>query len=358
MNLLNKTINSIIPISKEIILLTQKKQDNLTKPRGAFGRLEDLSIQIAGAQHTTIPKIVDKVILLFAADHNTVHEEGISSAPVDVTSQMIVNFVTTKGAGINILADLFGARLIVTDMGVSTPYPPNLNIINKSIRHGASNITKGPAMTKKEAILSLESGIEVFNIEKKKGIDILAIGEMGIGNTTPSSAIISVVTRTSVESVTGPGAGIIDIKIRKKIDVIKKALEINIIDISNGIDILTKVGGFEIGAMSGAMLAAAASKTPVMIDGFIATAAALIAIKIAPDCEKYLISAHSSAETGHSNVLDFLNQKPLLDLGMRLGEGTGAILGISLAEAAVKILNNMSTFESAEVTKAEERNSL
>ena len=355
MKLLEKTISEIKPISKEILRLAQERQDNLTKPRGSFGRLEDLSIKIAGIQGRIDPQIKDKAVLLFAGDHLTVHEEGIASAPIQVTTQMLINFVSGHGAGVNILAEHVGARVVVTDMGVAIEYPENPNIYNKSISKGAKNITKGPAMSTLEAIKSIESGIEVLLDQKKAGLDIIAVGEMGIGNTTPSSAIFSLITGQTVEAVTGLGSGIIEQKLQKKIDVIKKALIINSPNVYDGIDILSKIGGFEIGAMAGAMIAAASKQIPVMIDGFIATAAALIAIKVAPNCEPYLISAHHSAETGYNKVVDFLKQKPLLDLGMRLGEGTGALLGISLAEASVKILNGMTTFQEAEVIIAEER---
>lgn len=358
MNLLKEVVQSIKPVSSIILNQAKNRQDNLTKPRGSLGRLEDLSIQIAGIQNRIDPVINDKACLLFAGDHKTVHEEGIASAPIEVTVQMMENFVTSQGAAVNIIAEHVGARIIVTDMGVATKYSDDLNINRKSIGPGAENISKGPAMSMDSAIKSVESGIEVFLEEKEKGLDIVAIGEMGIGNTTPSSAIFACITKQNISDVTGPGAGIIDEKLKKKVEVIKKALEINNIDPDNGLDILAKVGGFEIGAMAGAMIAAASKNTPVIIDGFIATAAALIAIKIAPLCEEYLISAHYSAETGHNQVLDFLSKKPLLDLNMRLGEGTGALLGISLAEVAIKTLNNMTTFEEAQVIKAKERNTL
>lgn len=358
MELLKKTIEGIRPISKDIVKKAREREDSLTKPRGALGRLEDLAVQVAGIQNRVDPKIEDKVCLLFAGDHLTVHEEDIASAPLEVTVQMMENFIVTKGAGVNVIADKVGARVVVTDIGVASCYPDSLEVYKKAISKGAKNITKGPAMTYDEAVKSLETGIEIFNIEKEKGIDILAVGEMGIGNTTPSSAIFAVVTEESLDEITGPGAGIVDDKLSKKRSVIKKALEINTINKEDGIDILSKVGGFEIGGMAGAMIAAAAKKTPVMVDGFIATAAAIIAIKIAPECEPYLIAAHHSAERGYGKVVDFLNRKPLLDLGMRLGEGTGALIGISLAEIAVATLNSMSTFEEAAVIMAKERNTL
>lgn len=358
MSLLNDTIKRIEPLSNEIIKKAKERQDNLTKPRGAFGRLEDLSIKIAAIQGRIDPKIDYKAVLLFAGDHLTVHEEDIASAPIDVTAQMLNNFANGHGAGVNVLANYVGARVIVTDVAVATKYKACKNIIDRKISLGAKNITKGPAMSRDEAIKSLEVGIEILNQEKTKGLDIVALGEMGIGNTTPSSAIFSIITGEQIDRVTGPGAGIVDDKLKRKKDVIHRAFKINDIDKNDGIDILSKVGGFEIGAMAGAMIAAAAKRIVVMVDGFIATAAALIAIKLAPSIEPYLIPSHSSAETGHDTVLDYLKIKPLLDLDMRLGEGTGALLGISLAEASVKILNEMSTFEEASVIKAKERNTL
>lgn len=358
MEILISCINNIESISKKILKEAQERQDNLTKPRGSLGRLEELSIKIAGIQNRVDPVINSKAVLLFAGDHNTVHEEGFASAPYDVTVQMMTNFVTTKGGSVNIIANQVGARVVVTDMGVIGSYPRDLDIYRKSIGSGANNISKGPAMSYDQALASLESGIEVFLEEKKKGLDILAVGEMGIGNTTPSSAIFSFITGEPVDQITGPGAGIVDSKLEKKRSTIKKALKINEIDKDSGIDILAKLGGFEIGGMAGAMIAAASTRTPVMIDGFIATAAALIAIKVAPACEAYLISAHKSSETGYSKITDFLKQEPLLDLGMRLGEGTGALLGISLAEVAVSILNRMTTFSEASVIKAKERDTL
>lgn len=355
MGLLEETISSVREISKEITCKAQKRQDNLTKPRGAFGRLEDLSIKIAGIQGRIDPVIRDKAVLLFGGDHHTVYEEEIASAPMDVTVQMMKNFVLSRGAGVNIIADQVGARVIVTDVGIALDYPEDLPIYRKNVGKGALNITKGPAMSYEQAKKSVEVGIEVFNLEREKGLDIIAVGEMGIGNTTPSSAIYSFITRQKPERVTGPGAGISEDKLKKKIDVISRALKVNRPNPEDGLDILAKLGGFEIGAMAGAMIAAASKGVPVMIDGFIATAAALIAIKLCPWCELYLIAAHHSAETGYDSIVSFLHQKPLLDLGMRLGEGTGALLGISLAETAVNILNKMTTFEEASVSEAEER---
>lgn len=355
MGILEETISLVGDISQDIVDRAQKRQDSLTKPRGAFGRLENLSIRIAGMQSRIDPVIRDKAVLLFGGDHLTVYEEGIASAPMDVTVQMMKNFVLTQGAGVNIIAKQVGARVVVTDVGVALDYPKDLNIYKKNVGKGAANITKGPAMTYEQAKQSLEVGIEVFNVEKEQGLDIIAVGEMGIGNTTPSSAIYAFITKQQPEKVTGPGAGISDNKLEKKIDVIRRALEVNKPNPDDGLDILAKLGGFEIGAMAGAMIAAASKRVPVMIDGFIATAAALIAIKICPKCEGFLITAHHSAETGYGSVVNFLHQKPLLDLEMRLGEGTGALLGISLAETAVNILNNMTTFEEATVSEADER---
>lgn len=354
MKLLTKTIESITPPNQEIKELARGRQNNLTKPKGSLGQLEELSIKIAAIQNTLQPSVDKKAILTFAGDHHTVHEEGIASAPMAVTVQMMANFVT-GGAGVNAISRSIGARVVVTDMGVATDYPSLEGIYQKSVGSGAANFTKGPAMTREQAIRSLEGGIEVLLAEKEKGLNIVGVGEMGIGNTTPASAIISVISGTPVEMIVGPGAGITRELISKKADLIKASLELNKPDKKDGIDILAKVGGFEIGGMAGAMIGAASQRIPVLVDGFISTAAAMIAVTLAPACDPYLILAHKSAEGGYSHAMDFLQQTPLLDLSFRLGEGSGSAMAMALADSAVSILNTMSTFEEASVAMTELR---
>ncbi|MBN2628441.1 MAG: nicotinate-nucleotide--dimethylbenzimidazole phosphoribosyltransferase [Spirochaetales bacterium] len=357
MSLLQCTIDSITPPDGAIREQARNRQNELTKPKGSLGQLEELSVTLAGIRRTIRPELTRKAVITFAGDHHTVHEEGIASAPMDVTVQMMANFIA-GGAGVNAIARSVGARVAVADMGVALPYPDLPGIYRKSAGKGAANITKGPAMTREHAVKALEGGMEVLFAEADKGLDIVGIGEMGIGNTTPASAIMSLLSDTPPEEITGPGAGITDELIRKKVGVIKRALEINRPDKTDGLDILSKIGGFEIGGMAGAMIAAASRDIPVLVDGFISTAAALLAISIAPACEPFLIPSHFSAETGYAHAMAFMKRKPLLDLGMRLGEGSGAAMAMALCDGACSIINNMSTFAEASVAVAEMRDTM
>ena len=346
MELLQNTLKKIKPLHEESMENVRARQNTLTKPPGSLGRLEDLSVQLAGIQRKAMPDLTHKAIFTFAGDHHVVFEEGIASAPMEITAQQVVNF--TKGGGaVNALAGYCGARVVIIDMGVGTAYEGAGAVKNKNVGKGASNISKGRAMTREQAIQSLEGGIESVLEEIEKGLDIMGVGEMGIGNTTPSSAIYSLYTGLSPESVTGPGAGIPEEIIRKKVEVIKRALEVNKPDKNDAIDVLSCIGGFEIGGMAGAMLAGAANSIPVVVDGFISTAAACLARSLNPLVDEYLILSHHSAETGFVHASEHLEKKPLLDLGLRLGEGTGAALGISLAEASVAALRDMATFQEA-----------
>jgi nicotinate-nucleotide--dimethylbenzimidazole phosphoribosyltransferase len=296
---------------------------------------------------------VGKSIIVAAGDHGVV-KEGVSAYPPEVTPQMVHNFLR-GGAGINVLARHVGARGVVVDAGVACELPSHPDLINEKIAPGTGNIAEGPAMTREEAVRSLEAGIRVAEAEIRKGADILGTGEMGIGNTTPSSAIVAVITETDIERVTGHGTGIDEKGREKKIQVIRKALATNAPDPTDGIDVLAKVGGCEIGVLAGVFLAGAAHRVPVVIDGFISAAAALIAYRLEPKARDFMIASHCSVEQGHKVALDFMGLKPLLDLHLRLGEGTGAALGISVVEAGVKILNEMATFTDAGISgKTEE----
>lgn len=353
MELLKKTLEKISPLDDKAMNAAKDRQFKLTKPAGSLGRLEDLSIRIAGIQGRALPEIKNKAIFTFAGDHHVVFEENIASAPMEITVQQVLNFAAGGGA-VNALAGYCGARLIIVDAGSATPYEIPSNVKDRRVGNGAANISRGPAMTEEQAVRSIEAGIETVLEEFEKGLDIVGIGEMGIGNTTPASAIFSLYTGRSPVEVTGPGAGIDEVTIRKKVGVIERALEVNRPDRENPLDVLAKIGGFEIGAMTGAMIAAAACRVPVMVDGFISTAAALLAVQLNPLIEGYLILSHQSAEKGYSHGAGFLGQKPLLDLGLRLGEGTGAAIGISIAEAAVTALRNIRTFDEAGVTDVTE----
>ena len=350
--LLSNIIEMIKPLDKEVMAEAQSRHNQLTKPQGSLGRLEELSVQLAGIQGKSIPEIRHKAIITMAGDHGVV-AEGVSLFPQEVTAQMVYNFLR-GGAGINVIARQVGARIIVVDMGVAASLESNPQLLSRKIAFGTQNMSLGSAMTRAQAVKAIEIGIEVVTTEVAKGLDIVGTGDMGIGNTTASSAICAVITGKPVAEVTGRGTGIADRQLIHKIEVINRALAVNHPDPKQPLDVLAKVGGFEIGGLVGVMLAAAAHRIPVVIDGFISGAAALIATALSPGLKDFLIAAHVSAEAGHQLLLRHLGLKPLLDLGMRLGEGTGAALGIFLAEAAARVLAEMSTFTEAGVSERNE----
>ena len=347
--LLAKTIESISPLDREAMTHARAKQDTLTKPPGSLGRLEELSVQLAGIQGRPLPYIRDKAVMIMAGDHGVVAEK-IGSWPQEVTAQMVTNFLR-GGAGINVLARQVGARVIVVDMGIATDMKPHSDLISRKIGYGTGNIAAVPAMTEEQAVSAIQTGIELVVAEAAKGLDIIGTGDMGIGNTTASSAICAVMTGQPLADVTGRGTGLTDEQLRHKKAVIERALSLNHPERTKPLEVLARVGGFEIGGLVGAMLGAAAKHIPVVIDGFISGAAALIACALSPRCKDYLIAAHVSAEPGHKVLLEHLGLKPLLSLDMRLGEGTGAALGIFLAEAATRILAEMATFAEAMVSE-------
>ncbi len=348
---LESLIERITPLDAAAMEAARRRQDNLTKPQGSLGRLEKLSIQAAGITVKAIPAIKDKVALVMAGDHGVV-EEGVSAYPQEVTPQMVYNFLR-GGAAINVLSRHVGARVVVVDMGVATDLQAAPGLLIKKIGYGTGNIARGPAMSRAQAAQSVLAGAYVVEELKAGGLDILATGDMGIGNTTPSAAIAAVLTGQPVEEITGRGTGVDDAGLQRKIDAIQRAIRINQPNPKDGLDVLSKVGGFEIGGLAGAILAAAGLHCPVVIDGFISTAAAMIAASLAPQVKEYLIAAHTSMERGHHLMMSWLGLDPLLDLQMRLGEGTGAVLAISLVEAACKTLVEMSTFDEAGVSEKE-----
>jgi len=347
--LLQNTIEMIRPPDEEAMGKARLRQDQLTKPRGSLGRLEELSVKIAGITGKITPRIEQKAIVTMASDHGVV-AEGISAYPQEVTAQMVYNFLR-GGAAINVFARHIGARVVIVDMGVAANLEFHPSLFSRKISLGTRNMTKEPAMSRDQALQAVVSGIEVVNDEIAKGLDIVGVGDMGIGNTTPSSAICAAIIGEPVAKVTGKGVGISDEQLALKVKVIETALALNKPDPKDAIDVLSKVGGFEIGGITGVVLGAAAQCIPVVIDGFIAGAAALIATGLCPGVKDYLIAAHASAEAGHRVVLDYLGLKPILDLEMRLGEGTGAALAISVIEAAVKALAEMATFADAGVAE-------
>ena len=351
MSKLQDVLKNIQPVDVSRTNEVQAQLDNLTKPQGSLGRLEELAKKYCLITGKNKPTIRNKIIFTFAGDHG-VTEEGVSAYPKEVTPQMVLNFIR-GGAGVNVLAKHVGARVIVVDMGVDHYFEPMEGLEIRKIGRGTKNMAKGPAMTREEAEQALLAGIEL--VEKyKDGLDILGTGDMGIGNTTPSSAIVSVITGTDPAKVTGRGTGIDDRSLQGKVAVIKKAIAVNKPDPKDALDVLAKVGGFEIAGIAGLVLGAALHRIPVVIDGFISTAGALIAAELNPLVKGYIIAAHQSVEIGHRTMLEHLEQVPLLDLNLRLGEGTGAALGMSLVEAGVKILAEMATFADAGVAEKSE----
>jgi nicotinate-nucleotide--dimethylbenzimidazole phosphoribosyltransferase len=348
---IDKIIAQIKPLDQAAMQAARARQNELTKPPGSLGRLEELSIRVAGITGDPRPKLKHKVVLVMAGDHGVV-AEGVSAYPQEVTPQMVANFLH-GGAAINVLSRHVGARVVVVDMGVAADIPPHPDLIVRKVAYGTRNIAHRPAMSHDQALQCLESGAEVFQDQLALGLDMLATGDMGIGNTTPSAAIAAAITEHPVEQIAGRGTGVDDSGLGRKIQVIQRALQANQPDPADGLDVLAKVGGFEIGGLAGAILAAAANRRPVVIDGFISTAAAMIAVSLSPLVRDYLIAAHTSMELGHHLMMKWLGVTPLLDLQMRLGEGTGAALAMSLVEAACKTLDEMATFSEAGVSDKE-----
>lgn len=353
MKLLEETLKKIEPPDSGKQAEARARLEQLTMPYWALGRIMDLAEELAGMTGSTKPPVKNKTVVVFAGDHG-VTDEGVSKYPAEVTLQMVHNFVN-GGAGINALARLVGARVEIVDMGIKSDLrdlADSGRIRSVHIADGTKNMAAGPAMTREDAVHCLEAGIEIA-LELGDSTDIFGTGDMGIGNTTPSSAIVAVMTGASVAEVTGRGTGIDDDQLRHKISVIEKAIEINRPDAGDAVDVLAKVGGFEIGGIAGLILGAAPLKKPVLVDGFISTASALIANTLSPLAGEYMIAAHNSVEKGHRIALEKLGKKPLLDLDMRLGEGTGAALAMNVVEAAVRVLTEVATFEEASVSKAE-----
>ena len=350
MNTLQDMLNSIRPVDQELQDKTQKRLDNLTKPPGSLGRLEELARRYVTITGNEYPKINKKDICIFAGDHGVV-QEGVSAYPKEVTYQMVYNFLR-GGAGINVLASHTGAGVRVVDMGVDHIFEDAKGLIKKKIGMGTRNMAAGPAMNMEECISALEAGIELAQAAYEEGVDILGTGDMGIGNTTASSAITAVLTGRPVGNITGRGTGINDEAYRHKIRIIEQSIAINRPDPSDPLDVLSKVGGYEIAGIAGLIIGASARRIPVVIDGFISSAGALVAVSLKREISQYLFASHLSVEKGHLAILEFIGLKPLLDLNLRLGEGTGACLGISLVEAGVKILTEMATFEGAGVSEA------
>jgi nicotinate-nucleotide--dimethylbenzimidazole phosphoribosyltransferase len=341
------TIARIGPPDEAAARAAQAREDSLTKPPGSLGRLEEIAIRLAGITGSPIPQIQDKVVIVMAADHGVVHE-GVSAYPQAVTAQMVMNFLA-GGAAINVLARQASARLQVVDMGVSADLPENTSLSVRKIGRGTQNLAHGPAMSRAEAAASVVCGIEIAEEEIGRGADLLATGDMGIGNSTSAAAIACALMGRPPEELSGRGTGIDDASFARKVGAIRAGIRVNHPDPKDGLDVLSKLGGFEIGGLAGVILASAAAQLPIVVDGYISTAAAMIATSLAPGVREGLFAAHASAEHGHEAMLDWLGAQPLLRLNMRLGEGTGAVLAMGIIESAARILKEMATFDEAGV---------
>ncbi|MBI2942525.1 MAG: nicotinate-nucleotide--dimethylbenzimidazole phosphoribosyltransferase [Chloroflexi bacterium] len=346
---ISNLIGRIHPLDAAAMRVARERQDVLTKPQGSLGRLEELSVKVAGITANPRPRFPRKAVIVLAADHG-VAAAGVSAYPQAVTPQMVLNFLA-GGAAINVLARRAGARIVVADLGVAADLPSHPNLISRKIGYGTRNMVEGPAMTAPEAQAAIAAGVEIVEAEIERGLDLVATGDMGIGNTTPSSAIVATITGRPVADVTGRGTGVDDAGWRRKVAAIERALEVNRPDPADPMDVLTKVGGFEIAGLVGDILAAAAHRRPVVIDGFISGAAALVASELCPVARSYVIAAHNSVEVGHRIMLERMELVPLLNLNLRLGEGTGAAMAMHLIDDAVAILDEMATFGEAGVSE-------
>jgi nicotinate-nucleotide--dimethylbenzimidazole phosphoribosyltransferase len=346
---LQSALDRIRPVSSERLAEIQSRIDRQAKPQGSLGRLEEFArryVAITGRED-----VRRKAVFTFAGDHGVV-EEGVSAFPREVTPQMVLNFLD-GGAAINALARSVGAEVVVVDMGVDYDFSPMEGLLLKKVAKGTANFARGPAMTRRQAIESLETGIEIAFSCKEEGIDLVGTGDMGIGNTTPSTAIAAAFTGLSVAKLTHRGTGIGDAALARKIVVIEEGLKLNAPDPADPVDVLAKVGGFEIGGIAGLVLGCAACGIPVVVDGFISTAGALIASELHPGVRDYIFAAHQSVEIGHGAMLERIGQRPILNLDMRLGEGTGGALAMGLIEASLRALREIRTFDDAGVSKKE-----
>jgi nicotinate-nucleotide--dimethylbenzimidazole phosphoribosyltransferase len=353
MNDIESHVAAIRPVDADMMAKARARQDSLTKPKGSLGKLEDLSVRLCAVYRTLTPSIGKRVVFTMAADHG-VTEEGVSAYPSEVTRQMVLNFAA-GGAAINVLARSANAEVRVVDMGVASDVEWPSCVLNRKVAMGTMNMCKGPAMSVQQAIESVSVGAELATDAVAEGARAVAVGDMGIGNTTAASAITAAMTREKASAVTGRGTGVDDATLRSKVSAIERALEVNTPDPTDGMDVLSKVGGFEIGGIAGAIIGGASSGVPVFIDGFVSSSAALVAATIAPQCKEYIIASHLSVEPGHRILLDHLGMSPILDLGMRLGEGTGATLAFVVAEAACRVLNEMATFEGAGISRSDKK---
>jgi len=347
---LQTALDTIQPVSPDDLAAIQARIDRQCKPRGSLGRLEEFArrfVAITGRE-----EVRRKAVFTFAGDHG-VAAEGVSAFPQEVTPQMVYNFLQ-GGAAINALARQVGAEVVVVDMGVAHDFPAHPGLVDCKIARGTRNFASGPAMSREQAVAALEAGIAMALRCREQGVDLVGTGDMGIANTTPSAAIVSVFSGLSVSEVTFRGTGIDDAALAHKVEVIERGIALNCPDPGDPVDVLAKVGGFEIGGIAGLVLGCAALKIPVVVDGFISTAGALIASELHPHVRDHIFAAHMSVEIGHRHMLERIGQQPILDLGMRLGEGTGAALAMGVIEGALRGLREIATFDEAGVSQGSE----
>ena len=346
MSLIESICKNIYPLDTRFMEQAQARQDRLIKPQGSLGKLEDISIQLAGIYGSKYFDTTKKIVLSFACDHG-VYEEGVAPNNQNITLLQSMNF-PKKINGVGTISKFVGSDVQLIDVGINCDEPIE-GVIDCKIRKSTSNMAKGPAMTRQEAIRAIEIGIEMSEKYIQEDYKVIGIGEMGIANTTPSAAIISVIAGCDPQEVTGMGAGLKKELLQHKAQVIRTAIEINQPNPTDGIDILQKVGGFEIGSMAGVILGCSANRVPVVLDGFISYAAALIAVNINPRCKDYMIASHYSAEPGAKKALELLGFNPFLKMDMRLGEGSGAALAFNMIEAANYVYKNMLTFDEVDM---------
>lgn len=349
MERLKSTLRLVDTINESLIIETQHRLDNLTKPQGSLGKLEDLAKRLVAVTGQKDPDLSRKVVFTLAADHG-ITEEKVSAFPKEVTVQMVHNLIN-GGAAVNVLARQAGAKVLVADFGVAADIgmPESDTFKVRKIAAGTKNFKVGPAMSRQEAVRSIEQGIEL--VEENLPLGLVGTGEMGIGNTTSAAAVTAVFTKKHPREITGRGTGVDDAGLRHKITVIEEALALHSCDPSDPVGVLEKVGGFEIGGMAGIMIGCSAHRIPVLVDGFISGAAALFAVALKPEIKEYLFASHRSVEPGHAIILSHLGLEPVLDLDMRLGEGTGCCLAMPVLEASAKILTQMATFNQAKVSE-------
>lgn len=348
MTTLTRTIASIGRLDQAAMAAARRRHDQLTKPPGSLGRLEEIGVWLAGVRGEVRPRVDNPVVIVAAADHGVVRN-GVSAYPSEVTPQMVLNFLA-GGAAVSVLARSVGARVVVVDAGVASDLPAHPELLVRRGGAGTADISAGPAMTRAQARQMIEHGIELAEAQIAAGAGLIVLGEMGIGNTTPSAAIVAVVSGRPVAEVTGAGTGLPPEGIRRKVAVIEQAIAVNQPEPDDGLGLLAALGGFEIGLLAGVVLGAARARVPVLLDGFITGAAALIARALAPATAPFLLASHRSREPGHAAALAVLGLQPLLDLNLRLGEGSGALLALPLVRAAAAVLDEMATFADAGVS--------